>query len=79
MRNTRYRKALSPRDFVVVAPTGTAYFPPVSTEEARQMIAERSSPGETGWEIVPLWLWMQAKDYFAKQYPAIRRQGGVHA
>lgn len=43
--------------FVVCAPDGMFYWPPVSIDEARQTITERSLyVGEPGWEMIPTWL-----------------------
>jgi hypothetical protein len=43
--------------FVVCAPDGMLYWPPVSMNEARRTISQRSLyAGEPGWEVLPAWL-----------------------
>lgn len=79
MREHAYRKALDPRGFIVVAPGGMAYFPPVSIDEARRAVERLSRPSETEWAIVPFAFWL--REYwpcgsFVKAYNAdgIRRR-----
>ncbi|VVE33714.1 hypothetical protein PSP20601_03772 [Pandoraea sputorum] len=84
MRECAGRNALDPRGFIVVAPGGMAYFPPVSIDEARRAVERLSRPSETEWAIVPFAFWL--REYwpygsFVKAYNAacieLRRRGSI--